>query len=71
MPDTPTNATTPSQSPEASARAADTPVGVTNQARVCIDSAEILRGHKTVDITHLGSTYRLQTTRLGKLILTK
>lgn len=34
-------------------------------------SAELLRGQKTVEIMHNGSTYRLQATRLGKLILTK
>ena len=38
---------------------------------VCVDSAELLRGHKTVEISHNGATYRLQATRLGKLILTK
>lgn len=37
----------------------------------CVDSTEILRGQKTVEINHNGSTYRLQATRLGKLILTK
>ena len=37
----------------------------------CVDSTEILRGQKTVEISHNGSTYRLQATRLGKLILTK
>jgi hemin uptake protein HemP len=36
-----------------------------------LDSADILRGHKTVEISHNGATYRLQATRLGKLILTK
>jgi hemin uptake protein HemP len=30
-----------------------------------------LRGQKTVEISHKGLTYRLQATRLGKLILTK
>ena len=34
-------------------------------------SDEILRGQKAVEITHNGSIYRLQATRLGKLILTK
>jgi len=38
---------------------------------VRVDSAELLRGHKTVEISHNGITYRLQATRLGKLILTK
>ncbi|MEO5658170.1 MAG: hemin uptake protein HemP [Polaromonas sp.] len=37
----------------------------------CVESAEILQGQKTVEINHNGSTYRLQATRLGKLILTK
>ncbi|WP_309678738.1 hemin uptake protein HemP [Polaromonas sp.] len=36
-----------------------------------LSSAEILRGHKAVEIRHNGLTYRLQATRLGKLILTK
>ena len=36
-----------------------------------MDSTAILQGRKTVEINHNGSTYRLQATRLGKLILTK
>ena len=36
-----------------------------------LDSTEILRGQKAVEIKHNGLTYRLQATRLGKLILTK
>ena len=40
-------------------------------AACSMDSHELLRGHKTVEIVHNGSTYRLQATRLGKLILTK
>jgi hemin uptake protein HemP len=36
-----------------------------------VDSTAILRGRKAVEIKHNGSTYRLQATRLGKLILTK
>ena len=46
-----------------------TPDAGIQQGRV--DSAELLRGQKTVEISHNGSTYRLQATRLGKLILTK
>ena len=38
---------------------------------VPVDSHELLRGHKAVEIKHNGSIYRLQTTKLGKLILTK
>lgn len=36
-----------------------------------LDSAELLQGQKTVSIVHNGATYRLQATKLGKLILTK
>jgi len=36
-----------------------------------LESSELLRGGKAVGILHNGSLYRLQTTRLGKLILTK
>jgi hemin uptake protein HemP len=38
---------------------------------VLLTSHEVLRGQKTVAITHNGALYRLQTTRQGKLILTK
>jgi hemin uptake protein HemP len=31
----------------------------------------LLRGRKLVEIVHNGEVYRLQATRLGKLILTK
>ncbi len=36
-----------------------------------MDSAALLKGRKTVEIRHNGAIYRLQATRLGKLILTK
>lgn len=36
-----------------------------------IDSQDLLRGQNAIAITHNGSVYRLQTTRQGKLILTK
>ncbi len=35
------------------------------------DSMSLLRGSKVVEIAHNGSVYRLQATKLGKLILTK
>ncbi|MBU3897891.1 MAG: hemin uptake protein HemP [Gammaproteobacteria bacterium] len=34
-------------------------------------SATVLRGQKSVSIEHQGAVYRLQVTKLGKLILTK
>ena len=37
----------------------------------CLDSVELLKGQKAIEIKHNGSVYRLQTTKLGKLILTK
>jgi hemin uptake protein HemP len=36
-----------------------------------LDSQTLLRGEKSVTIVHEGAAYRLQATRLGKLILTK
>ena len=38
---------------------------------VQMDSSALLQGQKTVHIVHNGATYRLQATKLGKLILTK
>ncbi len=42
-----------------------------NKSGDALESTEILRGQKAVEIKHNGLTYRLQATRLGKLILTK
>lgn len=36
-----------------------------------VESTELLKGGKAVGILHNGSLYRLQATKLGKLILTK
>ena len=36
-----------------------------------INSTDLLKGQKAVGIEHNGQVYRLQTTKLGKLILTK
>lgn len=52
------------------------PAAVSNTAPavaspVQLSSDEVLRGQKSVAITHNGALYRLQTTRQGKLILTK
>jgi len=41
------------------------------EARMSIDSMSLLRGGKCVQIAHNGSMYKLQATKLGKLILTK
>jgi hemin uptake protein HemP len=39
--------------------------------QVVLESTELLRGARLVEIRHNGEVYRLQATRLGKLILTK
>jgi hypothetical protein len=36
-----------------------------------LPSDQLLRGRRIVEIAHNGEVYRLQSTRLGKLILTK
>ena len=36
-----------------------------------VSSNALLQGRKTVEISHNGAIYRLQATKLGKLILTK
>jgi len=36
-----------------------------------VASTELLQGGKAVEINHNGAIYRLQSTKLGKLILTK
>lgn len=41
------------------------------RAQPLLDSRELLRGARLVEISHNGEIYRLQATRLGKLILTK
>ena len=48
-------------------RAPQTP----SQRQPPLPSAQLLRGQSVVEIEHNGAIYRLQTTRLGKLILTK
>lgn len=40
-------------------------------AEAPLASEALLQGRKAVEIEHNGSTYRLQATRQGKLILTK
>ena len=38
---------------------------------IAVQSTDLFKGHKQVVIEHNGTSYRLQTTKLGKLILTK
>lgn len=59
------NQTTPA------AAAAPASEAAPNATPVLLRSEDVLRGHKAVAIHHNGALYRLQTTRQGKLILTK
>lgn len=43
----------------------------THAVAATVESSDLLRGQKAVSIVHNGSVYRLQSTKLGKLILTK
>jgi hemin uptake protein HemP len=54
---------TPSQSDETRPQA--------QARRAPLSSDDLLRGARLVEIVHNGEVYRLQSTRLGKLILTK
>ena len=66
------NAPNASHTPRPPAGAANsTTAEIRSSATTAMHSADLLRGQKAVDIVHNGSTYRLQATRLGKLILTK
>lgn len=53
------------EDPNTPAKATDRPL------QPVLSSDDVLRGHRSVAITHNGAQYRLQTTRQGKLILTK
>ena len=44
---------------------------VQNSPATTLDSIDLLQGQKSISIQHNGSIYRLQATKLGKLILTK
>ena len=66
-----TQAPPPSGSLRRSAASLIAAASANGDQAVCVDSKVLLRGQKTVEISHNGATYRLQATRLGKLILTK
>jgi hemin uptake protein HemP len=50
---------------------ADTGQSTATVPSVALSSHDVLQGQKAVSISHNGALYRLQTTRQGKLILTK
>lgn len=55
------------QRPTLSAQSTASNVSIEKSLR----SDDLLQGHKAVGIEHNGALYRLQATKLGKLILTK
>ena len=55
----------PAPSPSAAPAPAPAP------AAPVLRSEQLLQGRRMVEIAHNGEVYRLQSTRLGKLILTK
>lgn len=59
------------QRPDAAAKPEATPTTAKPSPPATISSEAVLRGQSAVDIEHNGQRYRLQTTRQGKLILTK
>lgn len=63
---------TPSQ-PQTTPAVQGDPGGIAGGAasQAALTSQQLMQGRKAVAITHNGTTYRLQATRLGKLILTK
>lgn len=53
------------------ALAANSNNAATQLQELSVDSTQLLRGKKAISIVHNGAIYRLQATKLGKLILTK
>ena len=64
----------PSFPPKATSPTQQAPASATSTAPVAplrVDSTTLMGGQRVLEIVHLGEVYRLQTTRFGKLILTK
>lgn len=66
--------TPPTQATQATPAAQQPPTRTPAPAPVAplrVDSGALMGGQRVLEIVHLGEVYRLQTTRFGKLILTK
>ncbi len=64
----------PSLASKATSPAQQAPTSAAVSAHVVplrVESTELMCGQRVLEIVHLGEVYRLQTTRFGKLILTK
>lgn len=57
--------------PHATVRSTGVPSTSLQAAPAPLPSDDLLQGRKAIEISHNGSVYRLQATKLGKLILTK
>ncbi|HVE52760.1 MAG TPA: hemin uptake protein HemP, partial [Ramlibacter sp.] len=57
--------------PDCAPASPDTPRDEESLRPAPLASEQLLRGRRLVEISHNGEVYRLQATRLGKLILTK
>ncbi|MGE0097317.1 MAG: hemin uptake protein HemP [Hydrogenophaga sp.] len=68
---TTSSSTPPERAPQADAPQAGAAASSAATDLPVLPSATLLRGQKAVAIDHNGLLYRLQTTRQGKLILTK
>ena len=63
--------TPPTQAAPATQQALTRTPAPATVAPLRVDSASLMGGQRVLEIVHLGEVYRLQTTRFGKLILTK
>jgi hemin uptake protein HemP len=61
----------PMQHPTPADHATAAAAGSDRERPAPLPSEMLLRGRRLVEIVHNGEVYRLQATRLGKLILTK
>ena len=60
-----------SASPPKASAAPQSSLSTATTGPLRVDSASLMGGQRVLEIVHLGEVYRLQTTRFGKLILTK
>ena len=64
-------ASTASHLPRPAAQSQPDAAAASATAATPVPSDQLLQGRKAIEISHNGAVYRLQATKLGKLILTK